>query len=381
MMSYKAIGVVSPIIIYGLSDKLNMPENMTLPFKFMKQRSQEEKIGLLMDSDRSNKVNDFLMTNGLKELMLQYNPPSICQIPLVSILLGLSAESKHKTIEFSREYINCDVKGSYTIDYCELKQAFTADLSQINKVAKKKIMFVVPGVTGCSEEPYIKDLCGAALQNGYIPVVLNHCATKDEEMNQRVLDMGDSDHHHDTCMKAAISVSNPFDVIATTIRLKYKFFGIYDRAIREMLARPFLLKKFKLHQESFGEEWLKQASKYKSLFEFDNHVRAKILGYNSIQSLYRNVSCDRFVSNINVPFLVLHSQDDPICPTTQIPYDDLLRNPNVMIIQTKIGGHCDFFNKIPGKFFKVYRFYPEIIMKYFADVQQFQENQQSSKII
>lgn len=48
------------------------------------------------------------------------------------------------------------------------------------------------------------------------------------------------DHHHDTCFKAAISVSNPFDVMATTVRLRYKFFGIYDRAIREMLAKPFL---------------------------------------------------------------------------------------------------------------------------------------------
>ncbi len=28
----------------------------------------------------------------------------------------------------------------------------------------------------------------------------------------------------------------------------------------------------------------------KSLYDFDDHVRAKILGYNSIHGLYRNVS-------------------------------------------------------------------------------------------
>jgi predicted alpha/beta-fold hydrolase len=38
-----------------------------------------------------------------------------------------------------------------------------------------------------------------------------------------------------TRIKAAISVSNPFDVIATTIGLKDKCFGIYDRSIKEML--------------------------------------------------------------------------------------------------------------------------------------------------
>jgi predicted alpha/beta-fold hydrolase len=41
-------------------------------------------------------------------------------------------------------------------------------------------------------------------------------------------------------LKAAISVSNPFDCMATCIRLKYTFFGIYDRAIKTMLSRPFI---------------------------------------------------------------------------------------------------------------------------------------------
>ena len=47
-------------------------------------------------------------------------------------------------------------------------------------------------------------------------------------------------HSHDHGMKAAISISNPFDCLATCVRLKKKFFGIYDRSIHAMLARPFL---------------------------------------------------------------------------------------------------------------------------------------------
>lgn len=49
-----------------------------------------------------------------------------------------------------------------------------------NKI--KKIMYIVPGVTGCSDEPYIKEVCGVAMKNGYYPVVLNCCATKDDDM-------------------------------------------------------------------------------------------------------------------------------------------------------------------------------------------------------
>ena len=41
-------------------------------------------------------------------------------------------------------------------------------------------------------------------------------------------------------IKAAISISNPFDVLATGIRLKYRVFGLYDMAIAKRLAKPFL---------------------------------------------------------------------------------------------------------------------------------------------
>ena len=47
-------------------------------------------------------------------------------------------------------------------------------------------------------------------------------------------------HHHDHGMKAAVSISNPFDVLATTVRLKYRCFGLYDKVIRIKLADPFL---------------------------------------------------------------------------------------------------------------------------------------------
>lgn len=35
---------------------------------------------------------------------------------------------------------------------------------------------------------------------------------------------------------------------------------------------------------------------------------------------------DRFVSEIDIPFLVLHSNDDPISPTENVPFADLALN-------------------------------------------------------
>lgn len=138
-------------------------------------------------------------------------------------------------------------------------------------------MFIIPGVTGSSEEPYVKEICGVASAEGYKPVVLNCLATSDDDVKLRVLDMSDPSilkkaidtvherygkdvdiygvgfslganhllrylgvHNHDHGIKAAISISNPFDAMATCIRLKYKFFGIYDKCIQSMLSKPFL---------------------------------------------------------------------------------------------------------------------------------------------
>jgi predicted alpha/beta-fold hydrolase len=47
-------------------------------------------------------------------------------------------------------------------------------------------------------------------------------------------------------------------------------------------------KKF-LH-EDYGEEWSRNLGNHKSILDFDNYVRSKILGYNSVHTLYRNVS-------------------------------------------------------------------------------------------
>jgi hypothetical protein len=51
----------------------------------------------------------------------------------------------------------------------------------------------------------------------------------------------DQSHH----VKAVVSINNPFDVVATCIRLKKTHFGIYDIFIANGMKRAFLQKRFK----------------------------------------------------------------------------------------------------------------------------------------
>ena len=99
-----------------------------------------------------------------------------------------------------------------------------------------------------------------------------------------------------------------------------------------------------------------------STFDFDNKVRGKFLGYSSAHTLYRRVSCDRFIPHISIPFLVLASCDDPIAVHSDMPRDELLRNPNCTLIEAVNGGHCDFFTD------KYKRHYMELVLTYFDNI-------------
>lgn len=58
---------------------------------------------------------------------------------------------------------------------------------------------------------------------------------------------------------------------------------------------------------------------------------------------YHEASCLSTVQNVNVPTLVLHSQDDPIVPVDCVPVDECLANPKIITALTKRGGHVCYF--------------------------------------
>ena len=50
------------------------------------------------------------------------------------------------------------------------------------------------------------------------------------------------------------------------------------------------------------------------------------------------------------PDVVIHSKDDPICPDKNIPYHDLLKNPNCVILKTKKKKDIDLLSDSPNIF-------------------------------
>lgn len=135
----------------------------------------------------------------------------------------------------------------------------------------KKLMVIIPGVTGDSEEYYIKDCAIQAWEAGFNVFVVNPLApsatncdglaiidfTRDEaiteiiEIAKKTFPNGENEElyllafslgsnymlkhlgSHQDCakicnVKAAISVSSAFDILSCGMKLKYTTLGIYD---------------------------------------------------------------------------------------------------------------------------------------------------------
>jgi predicted alpha/beta-fold hydrolase len=143
-------------------------------------------------------------------------------------------------------------------------------------------------------------------------------------------------------LTAAMTIGNPFDVLATGLQAKYTLYGLYDYALCKALTKPFYERRFKLLKISDTDS--ERIKKLKSVFEFDRRFRARFFNYNSAHKLYRDVSCGRHLQGVDIPFVVMISLDDPITKVELVPHTDLLRNPHCTLIECNKGGHCDFFS-------------------------------------
>jgi predicted alpha/beta-fold hydrolase len=78
--------------------------------------------------------------------------------------------------------------------------------------------------------------------------------------------------------------------------------------------------------------------------DFDNIYTYRILNFETFDDYYIDSKLDPFLSKINIPFLSVFSQDDPIIPYEAIPLQLYQNNPNLVTIISKKGGHLGFFS-------------------------------------
>jgi predicted alpha/beta-fold hydrolase len=112
-----------------------------------------------------------------------------------------------------------------------------------------------------------------------------------------------------------------------------------------------------------GKFDLSPMASVRTLREFDDKITAKYCGFRDATDYYARSSALRVAAEIQVPTLVVTSQDDPFVPFASFSDPALANNSDMRLIAPERGGHCAFISRHAGDA----RFWAEAcVMEFFA---------------
>jgi hypothetical protein len=95
---------------------------------------------------------------------------------------------------------------------------------------------------------------------------------------------------------------------------------------------------------------LRQLTGVRTVRDFDEAFTAPHHGFRDAADYYHRASSLRVIQNIEVPTLILSSQDDPFVPPEQFQDSAVTANPAVTVMVTRYGGHCGFLTTASPRF-------------------------------
>jgi len=277
------------------------------------------------------------------------------------------------TVRYERERVETPDGDFLDLDWCP------------DPAPDAPLVLVLHGLEGCSERGYVRNVCAELLGHGLRPVALNFrgCsgepnrrerfyhsgATEDPSLilstlrtrfptrrlgavgfslggNILLKMLGEREDGGRTLLDAAVVMSVPYDLAAGSSLLE-------KTAMGRMYSRYFLrLLKGKLRRkESLLEPLvdLEAAYRARTLRSFDDLVTAPLHGFVDAAHYYHTSSSARFISNVRVPALLLHAEDDPFLPAGAIPTREAAENPHIELNLHTRGGHVGFLEGTPWR--------------------------------
>ncbi|KAL8990550.1 MAG: hypothetical protein Q9177_000832 [Variospora cf. flavescens] len=187
------------------------------------------------------------------------------------------------------------------------------ELGNIGSDDGKPMLITLHGLTGGSQEAYLRHLLHALYIEGWEACVVNARG----------------------CALSKITSGNLFNARATwDLRQLVKWLRktFPNRPHFEQLSKNPRLDVDKV-----------RAVKY--LHEFDREVQGPTWGYPTEGAYYRDASsCDSLLA-VRVPLFAIHAQDDPIAVAEGIPFQEFQQNPYAVLCMTSMGGHLGWFER------------------------------------
>ncbi|KAJ1280204.1 hypothetical protein BS78_04G213300 [Paspalum vaginatum] len=237
------------------------------------------------------------------------------------------------------------------------------------------VLILLPGLTGGSDDAYVRHMLMRARSKGWRVVVFNSRGCADSPVTtpkfysasftgdlRQVIDhvlgrypqsnvyavgwsLGANilvrylGEETDKCpLSGAVSLCNPFNLVIADEDFHKGFNNVYDRALARALTTIF--KKHALLFEGLeGEYDIPMVASARSVRDFDEGLTRVSFGFKSVDDYYSNSSSSDSIKNVCIPLLCIQADNDPIAPSRGIPREDIKENPNCLLIVTPKGGH------------------------------------------
>ena len=151
--------------------------------------------------------------------------------------------------------------------------------------------------------------------------------------------LGESAGGADGQLRAAVTVSVPFDLAGGTAMMEK---GLMGRVYSYYFIRSLLQKaeaKAELLSTRVDLATLRAA---RSLRAFDDAATAPLHGFLDAAEYYHQSSSMHYLGGVEIPTLLLQSRDDPFLPPGSLPWEAVAENPNLIPGFTEAGGHVGF---------------------------------------
>jgi uncharacterized protein len=155
----------------------------------------------------------------------------------------------------------------------------------------------------------------------------------------------------DCQLKAAMVLSNPWNLEVSSLALQRTFIGlhVYSRTMGTNMKTLF-----ESHVEQISKNPRIDVEKIRGLrylYEFDSEVQGAAWGYPTVGAYYRDASSSDSLLAIRIPFLALHARDDPIAVDEALPRNEIAQSPYGVLCTTSLGGHLSWFELGGGRWF------------------------------
>ncbi|CAM9666334.1 unnamed protein product, partial [Choristocarpus tenellus] len=84
---------------------------------------------------------------------------------------------------------------------------------------------------------------------------------------------------------------------------------------------------------------IKSGMRVATVPEYDRTMVLPMWGYQDLHEYHRDGSSSRYVGEVKTPLLCINAKDDPICQPSLWPLEACQRNPSVVFVSTRAGGH------------------------------------------